>query len=115
MAADFTVIHAALTDDTRGMINRKTLALVKPGAYLINLARGGVVESLDAVYEALQDGRLAGAGLDVFEPEPPDGTATTMSPGQLRSTSLRPKTPRDSSSSSRVPANACSSKGTCRR
>ena len=54
------------------MINRERLRLVKRGAYFINLARGGLVESLDVLYDALLDGTLAGVGLDVFEPEPPD-------------------------------------------
>jgi phosphoglycerate dehydrogenase-like enzyme len=70
--SDFVSLHTLLNDDTRGMINRERIALIKPGSYLINLARGGVVESLDVLYEALTDGRLAGVGLDVFEPEPPD-------------------------------------------
>ena len=72
--SDFICIHAALTDETRGLINRERLAMVKPRAYLINLARGGLVESLDALYEAMMDGTLGGVGLDVFEPEPPEVT-----------------------------------------
>ncbi len=70
--SDFICIHAALTNESRGLINAARLQKVKRGACLINLARGGLVESLDVVHEALQDGRLAGAGLDVFDPEPPD-------------------------------------------
>ena len=70
--SDFVSLHTLLNDDTRGLINRERVALMKPGAYLINLARGGVVENLDVLYEALTDGPLAGVGLDVFEPEPPD-------------------------------------------
>lgn len=70
--SDFVSIHAALNDQTRNMINRDTLSMVKPGACLINLARGGIIESLDVLYEAMQKGILAGVGLDVFEPEPPD-------------------------------------------
>jgi D-3-phosphoglycerate dehydrogenase len=54
------------------LINRENLTRVRRGAYLINLARGAVIESLDVLYDALQDGRLAGVALDVFEPEPPD-------------------------------------------
>lgn len=70
--SDFVSLHTLLNKDTRGLINRERIALMKPGSYLINLARGGVVESLDVLYEALTDGPLAGVGLDVFEPEPPD-------------------------------------------
>ena len=70
--ADFISIHTPLTPETKGLINRQRLKLVKHGAYLINLARGGVVDSLDTLYEALKEGVLAGVGLDVFAPEPPD-------------------------------------------
>ena len=54
------------------MINRESLRIVPRGAYLINLARGKLIESLDVLYEALLDGTLSGVGLDVFDPEPPD-------------------------------------------
>lgn len=70
--SDFVSIHALLNENTRGLINRTRLGLMKPGAYFINLARGALIESLDILYEALTDGPLAGAALDVFEPEPPD-------------------------------------------
>jgi D-3-phosphoglycerate dehydrogenase len=65
-------LHVPLTAETRGLINRQSLSLVTPGAILVNLARGAVVESLDLLHEALEEGHLAGAGLDVFDPEPPD-------------------------------------------
>lgn len=70
--SDFISIHAVLTAETKGLINRERLGLVKPGTYLINLARGGIIESLEVLYDAMKDGTLAGVGLDVFEPEPPD-------------------------------------------
>ncbi|UCF93080.1 MAG: hydroxyacid dehydrogenase [Desulfobacterales bacterium] len=70
--SDFVSIHALLNEDTRGLINPERLRLMKPGSFLINLARGGIIASLDALYEALTNGPLAGVGLDVFEPEPPD-------------------------------------------
>jgi len=70
--SDFVSIHALLNENTMGLINRTRLQLMKPGSILINLARGAVIESLDVLHEALTDGPLAAAALDVFEPEPPD-------------------------------------------
>ena len=70
--SDFISIHSPLTKQTRGLINKQRLKLVKPGSYLINLARGGIIESLDVLYDAMKNGTLAGVGLDVFEPEPPN-------------------------------------------
>jgi len=70
--SDFICLHCVENDETKGLINRERLSKVKQGSYLINLARGSVVESLDVLHEALQSGRLGGVALDVFEPEPPD-------------------------------------------
>ncbi len=70
--SDFISIHANLTDETRGIINKNKLEIIKPGAIIINLARGGMIENLDVLYDALKDHRLSGVGLDTFEPEPPD-------------------------------------------
>lgn len=67
--ADVITVHVPLTDETRGMIGAVELALMKPTAYLINAARGGVVDE-EALAEALRSGQLAGAALDVFEQEP---------------------------------------------
>ena len=69
-AADVISLHAPLTPETQGLIGAAALRHVKPGAVLVNCARGGLL-ALDAVYAALLDGRLSGVGLDVFEPEPP--------------------------------------------
>jgi phosphoglycerate dehydrogenase-like enzyme len=69
--ADYISIHAAATLENRGLINRRCVELVRPGTFLVNLARGSLIDSLDVLHEALVDGRLAGVGLDVFDPEPP--------------------------------------------
>jgi phosphoglycerate dehydrogenase-like enzyme len=68
--ADFVSLHPVLTPETFHLINAERLALMKPTAYLINTSRGGVVDE-PALIAALQQGKLAGAGLDVFETEPP--------------------------------------------
>jgi D-3-phosphoglycerate dehydrogenase len=68
--ADFVSIHCPKTSDTVGMFNAPRLKRMKPTAYLINTARGGIIEE-PALYDALVSGELAGAGLDVFEQEPP--------------------------------------------
>lgn len=68
--ADVVTLHVPLTTLTRGMIDAVALARFKPGAYLINAARGPVVQAR-ALADALVEGRLAGAAVDVYDPEPP--------------------------------------------
>jgi phosphoglycerate dehydrogenase-like enzyme len=67
--ADIVSIHATLSERSRGLIDRRRINLLKPGAYVINTARGAIIDET-ALYEALWKKRLAGAGLDVFENEP---------------------------------------------
>lgn len=68
--SDIVVLHCPLNDSTRGMINAQKLAMMKPSALLINVARGPVVVSRDLA-DALNRGIIAGAGIDVFDKEPP--------------------------------------------
>jgi len=69
--ADFITLHTPLTPETKHLINKDTIAKMKKGVYIINCARGGIVNEKD-LYEAIQEGKVAGAALDVFEKEPPE-------------------------------------------
>lgn len=69
--SDYLSLHAPLTPETQGLIGREAIAAMKPGAFLINTARGGLVD-LDAVLHGLEHGPLEGAALDVYPQEPPD-------------------------------------------
>jgi D-3-phosphoglycerate dehydrogenase len=75
--SDFVTLHLPLTDDTRGAIGRAALAKLKPGARLINAARGELVDE-DALVEALRSGTLAGAAVDVYSQEPYSGPLTEL-------------------------------------
>ena len=80
--ADVVSIHVPLTRATLGMISAEQLARMKPGAILLNVARGGVIDEA-AVAEALGTGQIAGAGIDVFEHEPPTGSPLLDAPNTL--------------------------------
>ena len=69
--SDFVSLHIPHNKGSHYILNKKTIGLMKPGSYLINSARGGVVEE-EALYNALKEGKLAGAAVDVFEQEPPE-------------------------------------------
>lgn len=77
--ADFITLHTPLTPETRGMINKDTIAQMKSGVRIVNCARGGLVNE-DDLYDALKSGRVAGAAFDVFEEEPvnPDHLLLTL-------------------------------------
>lgn len=68
-ASDVTTLHLQLSDSTRGVLGRAELAAARPGSLLVNTARAGLVDT-DALVDALREGRLGGAGLDVFDVEP---------------------------------------------
>jgi D-3-phosphoglycerate dehydrogenase len=72
-ASDFVTLHVPLDASTRGLIGARELALMRPGAFLVNTARGGIVDER-ALKQSLVDHKLAGAAFDVFASEPPDDT-----------------------------------------
>jgi D-3-phosphoglycerate dehydrogenase len=76
---DFLTLHTAYTYDTHHLIGAKELALMKPTAYVVNVARGELLDE-DAILAALEEGRLAGAALDVFSTEPPQHTSLVNHP-----------------------------------
>ncbi len=80
--SDIVTFHSPLTDETRGMLNHETIELLKPGALVINCARGGVVDD-DALAAALDSGRVAGAGVDVFPHEPVEHTVLSGRPNVI--------------------------------
>jgi D-3-phosphoglycerate dehydrogenase len=71
--ADFVSLHVPLNDDTRDLIGPAELAVMKPGAYLINTARGGLVDE-QALFDALKTRKISGAAFDCFVNEPPIGS-----------------------------------------
>ncbi|WP_330351079.1 C-terminal binding protein [Streptomyces sp. NBC_00582] len=81
-ASDVVVLHVPLTENTRHLVGAKELALMKPGALLVNVSRGGLVDT-DALIEALASGLVDGAGLDVLESEPEVPSALLERPGVL--------------------------------
>ncbi len=70
-ASDYVSLHSPLTDETYHLLNAETLAKAKPGVVVINTSRGPLID-IAALWDAIQSGQVSGAGLDVFEPEPPD-------------------------------------------
>ncbi|MEU2779292.1 NAD(P)-dependent oxidoreductase [Streptomyces sp. NPDC007162] len=69
-AADYVTLHCPLTEGTRHLLDGRRLALLRPTAFVVNTARGALIDQ-EALADALEKGALAGAGLDVFDPEPP--------------------------------------------
>ncbi|HET9522483.1 MAG TPA: phosphoglycerate dehydrogenase [Candidatus Limnocylindrales bacterium] len=80
--ADVVSVHVPLSRATKNLISTDQLARMKPGAILLNVARGGVIDE-GAVAEALRSGHLGGAGIDVFETEPPTGSPLLDAPNTL--------------------------------
>ena len=80
--SDVVIVHVPLTGETRHLIDARRLALMKPGSMLVNVSRGGVVDT-NAVIQALESGRLAAAGLDVLEDEPNVPEALKAQPGAI--------------------------------
>src|SRR5206468_6622292 len=88
--ADFISVHAPLVEGTRNLIDARVLALARPGARLVNAARGGIVDEA-ALFVALSDGRLAGAASDVFLNEPPARARSSPCPTSSPPRTSRPR------------------------
>jgi D-3-phosphoglycerate dehydrogenase / 2-oxoglutarate reductase len=82
--ADFLSIHSPRTEQTRGLFNAKVLSTMKKGSFLINCARGGIVVEKDLI-EALDNGTLRGAGVDVYDKEPPEEWSLAKHPRVIAS------------------------------
>jgi D-3-phosphoglycerate dehydrogenase len=80
--SDFVTIHVPLVAETRHLLGADQLAQMKRGSYVVNCARGGLVDA-DALAEALTSGHLAGAAIDVFETEPPAGSPLLKAPNTI--------------------------------
>ena len=80
--ADAITVHVPLTRATRGLIDARAIARLRPGAFVLNVARGGIVDEA-AVADALRSGHLGGAGIDVFETEPPLGSPLLDAPNTI--------------------------------
>lgn len=78
-SADFITLHVPKSDATKNIINKETIAKMKPGVRIINCARGGLIDE-KAMLEAIQSGQVKGAALDVFEKEPPTGSPLLSRP-----------------------------------
>ena len=80
--ADFITVHTPLTKQTENLINRERIEMMKPDVRLINCARGGIIDE-DALADALESGRIAGAALDVFVDEPPTNKRLLQAPNMV--------------------------------
>jgi D-3-phosphoglycerate dehydrogenase len=77
--SDFISIHSLLNDETRGMIGKEQFEMMKNTVFIINCARGPIIDQ-EALIEALENGKIGGAALDVFENEPPEGSPLLIAP-----------------------------------
>ncbi|HVB33357.1 MAG TPA: phosphoglycerate dehydrogenase [Patescibacteria group bacterium] len=78
-SCDYLTLHCSLTEETRGMINARALALTRPGVRVVNCSRGEVLVA-DDLLAALESGHVAGAAVDVFDPEPPGASPLVLHP-----------------------------------